>query len=378
VKRLIPRCEPEYAWRQDGAKKGCMVKFNFVNNPMNDLQSKPIGVLSSIIAGFDRVAAKPQLILPILLLDLFLWFGPHISIEPLIPQDLALIDASTGEFISAQEAGFDYEEISEGINILSGLSVFPLGMPFNLVVGLGSLSPGIPSLMASLFPTETPIGKPAVVIVDNAGVALLIWAACLIVGIYLGVLLHRTIASQIAQDTDFSSSWITWGRSLILGLGALIVALLFALITALLIAISGFLFGGDIGWVMGATLMIAYLSIGAWMAIYLFFSIHGIVLKGFGLLRSMLESVFFVRMNFVSSVLFLFSVCGITLLFRRYVWSLPENESWLMVLAVFGHAFVAATLLVASYIFYQERREWLVAFMTSTAPAADDVKPPVA
>lgn len=355
-----------------------MVKSNFVNNPMNDLQSKPIGVLSSIVAGFDQVAAKPQLILPILLLDLFLWFGPHISIEPLIPQDLALIDASTGEFVSVEDAGIDYEEISEGINVLSGLSVFPLGMPFNLVVGLGSLSPGIPSLMASRFPTETPIGKPAVFTVDNAGVAILIWVACLIVGIYLGVLLHRKVASEIVQDTEFSSSWITWGRSLILGLGALIVALLFALFTALLIAISGFVFGGDIGSVIGATLMIAYLSIGAWMAIYLFFSIHGIVLKGFGILRSMLESVFFVRMNFISSVLFLFSVCGVTLLFRRYVWSLPKNESWLMILAVFGHAFVAATFLVASYIFYQERREWLVAFMTSSASVIDDVKPPVA
>jgi len=343
---------------------------------MNDLQSKPIGVLSSIMAGFDRVAVKPQLILPILLLDLFLWFGPHISIEPLIPQDLALLDASTGELVSAAEAGLDYEEISEGINILSGLSVFPLGLPFNLVVGLGSLSPGVPSLMASRFPVETPLGKPAVVTVDNAGVALLIWVACLIVGIYLGVFLHRMAASQVVQDTDFDSSWITWGRSLILGLGALIVSLLFALIIGLLIVISGFIFGGDIGWVMGATLMIAYLSIGSWMAIYLFFTIHGIVLKGFGLLRSMLESVFFVRMNFLSSVLFLISVCAATLLLRRYIWSLPESESWLMVLAIFGHAFITATLLVASYVFYQERREWLVAFMTSTTPATDDFKPP--
>ncbi len=343
---------------------------------MNDLQSKPIGVLSSIIAGFDKVAAKPQLILPILLLDLFLWFGPHISIEPLIPQDLALIDASTSELVSAEDAGLDYEEISEGINILSGLSVFPLGLPFNLVIGLGSLSPGIPSLMASRFPTETPIGKPAVVTIDDASVALLIWVACLIVGIYLGVFLHRKVASQVVQDTDFGSSWITWGRSLILGLGALIAALLFALITTLLIAVSGFIFGGDVGGVMGATLMIAYLSIGSWIAIYLFFSIHGIVLKGFGLLRSMLESVFFVRMNFVSSVLFLFSVCGVTLLFRRYIWSLPATESWIMVLAVFGHAFIAATLLVASYIFYQERREWLVAFMASSAPEADNLNPP--
>jgi hypothetical protein len=91
----------------------------------------------------------------------------------------------------------------------------------------------------------------------------------------------------------------------------------------------------------------------------------------------MLESVFFVRMNFVSTVVFLFSVCGVTLLFRRYIWGLPQNESWLMILAIFGHAFIAATFLVASYIFYQERREWMVAFMTSSVSTAGEPKPPV-
>ena len=354
-----------------------MVKLNFVNNPMNDQQSKPIGVLSSIVAGFDQVAAKPQLILPILLLDLFLWFGPHISIEPLIPDNLALFDVSAGEFAGTEDVAISYEEISEGINVLSGLSVFPLGMPFNLLVGLGSLAPGTPSLMASRFPTETPIGTPAIMTVDNGGIALLIWVACLVVGIFMGVLLHRKVASLVVKETEFGSSWKTWGRSLVLGLGALIVALLFALITSVLIALSSFLFGGNIGELLGITLMISYLSVSAWIAIYLFFSVHGIVLKGFGLLRSMLESVFFVRMNFASTVVFLFSICGVTLLLRRYVWSLPQNESWGMILAIFGHAFMATTFLVASYIFYQERREWLVAFMASSAPSVGDLEPPI-
>jgi len=358
-----------------------MVKSNFVNDPMNESQSRPIGVFSSIATGFDRVAAKPQLILPILLLDLFLWFGPHISIEPLIPQDLALIDTSAADFTDIDNAALSYEEISRGLNILSGLSVFPLGVPFNLLVGLGSLSPGIPSLMASLFPMETPIGKPAVFIVDNAGLALLIWVTCLVAGIYFGVFFHRRVAGQVVPDADFRSSWVTWVRSLVLGLGAFIVALLFALITSLLIAFTGFVLGGQIGEILGITLMISYLSISSWLAIYLFFSIHGIVLKGFGLVRSMLESVYFVRMNFMSTVLFLFLVCGITLAARRYVWSLPGNESWLMALAVFGHAFVAATFLAASYVFYQERREWLAALMTSSMDgvlAANDSEGPSA
>jgi hypothetical protein len=354
-----------------------MVKFNFVNNPMNELQSKPIGVLSSIVAGFDRVAAKPQLILPILLLDLFLWFGPRISIEPLIPDFLAIFDVSASEIVGMEDVELSFEEIEEGTNVLSGLSVFPLGVPFNLVVGLGSLTPGIPSLMASRFPTETPIGTPVIITIDNASSALLIWMGCLVVGIFMGVWLHRMVAGQVVLEAEFGSSWIAWGRSLVLGLGALIVAVLFALLTSVLIAFASFLFGARIGDLLGGTLMISCLSICAWIAIYLFFSVHGIVLKGFGLLRSMLESVFFVRMNFVSTVVFLFSISSVTLALRRYVWSLPQNESWLMILAIFGHAFITATFLTASYIFYQERREWLVAFMTSTVSPEGEPKQPV-
>jgi hypothetical protein len=40
------------------------------------------------------------------------------------------------------------------------------------------------------------------------------------------------------------------------------------------------------------------------------------------------------------------------------VWSLPAEDSWYALLAVVGHAFVSATLLVGSYAFYQSRREW--------------------
>jgi hypothetical protein len=38
------------------------------------------------------------------------------------------------------------------------------------------------------------------------------------------------------------------------------------------------------------------------------------------------------------------------------VWQLPQAESWFSALAVLGHAFVSATVLVASYVFYVGRR----------------------
>jgi len=48
-----------------------------VETPAQKALNSPIGILASLAAGFDRIAARPALILPPLLLDLFLWLGPR-------------------------------------------------------------------------------------------------------------------------------------------------------------------------------------------------------------------------------------------------------------------------------------------------------------
>ena len=52
------------------------------------------------------------------------------------------------------------------------------------------------------------------------------------------------------------------------------------------------------------------------------------------------------------------------------VWELPPGISWFGALAVLGHAFISAMLLVASYVFYVGRREALVA--QPLAPVQDE------
>ena len=343
-----------------------MVKLSFVNNPIQNKQSRPIGVLASIAAGFDQITARPQLIVPILLLDLFLWFGPHLSIAPLIPQDLALIGAAADGVAYAEEVAVNLEEVVRGLNVLGGLSVYPLGLPFNMVIGLASILPGVPSLMASRIPTETPIGAPVFVAIDDAFVAILAWTACVICGLYVGVFLHRSVARQVAPDSERASRWTAWRDSLALGLGAFIVGTLFILVCSLLITIVNVVFHGEVEVALGVLVLISILSLCSWIAIYLYFTVHGIVLHGYGLIRAMLESVNFVRVNLISAVSFLLLAFGITLVLTNFVWFLPQDESWLMLLAVFGHAFVGATLLAASYVFYQQRREWLAELMAES------------
>ena len=51
--------------------------------------TEPIGVLQSLTSGFDFVTRHPDLMLPSILLDVFLWLGPRLSAYPLFT---ALLD----------------------------------------------------------------------------------------------------------------------------------------------------------------------------------------------------------------------------------------------------------------------------------------------
>jgi hypothetical protein len=109
-----------------------------------------------------------------------------------------------------------------------------------------------------------------------------------------------------------------------------------------------------------------------WLVVYLIFTPHGLVRYRLGLLPSMRESVRIVRRDFFT-VVALLSTLAILSWVTRLVWELPPAASWFSALAVLGHAFVSAMLLVASYVFYVGRREALVAQPTAPLPGESAV-----
>ncbi|NIS80897.1 MAG: hypothetical protein GTO14_11955 [Anaerolineales bacterium] len=334
-----------------------MVKLSFVRNPVSGRKSRPIGVFAALAAGFDRVAANPILILPTLLLDLFLWFGPHLSIAPLIPQDLSWIgatsspDPTTSEQIAVLQSFLN--ELRVRINLLSGLSAIPQGMPFNLRSGTGSLPAGVPSLMAYRLPISNPFGPALTVAMENPYLALLAWIALTIGGTGFGIILHRKIVRQLTPGEELGSGWKAWGRMTLLSLVAYGGGILIVVVTLIVAA-----FVWQFGDFLGIALLLLGLSVIFWLAVYLIFTAHGIINYDFSLFKAMLESASFVRMNMLSTIGFLFITFGISWVGVEYVWSLPDENSWFTLLALGGYAFVSATLLTAGHVFYRGRRAW--------------------
>ena len=237
---------------------------------------------------------------------------------------------------------------------------------FNLFSALSSLPTGIPSLMAARMPLDSPMGPAGVIEVQHPLPATFVWIGLTALGLGLGALFQVGVARQLAPQAELPSGWAVWVRFILFALvvyggltlitaGSLILATLATLILP----------------IIGIGVAFLALSFTFWLAIYLAFTPHGIVRYRLGVLKAMTESVLLVRVNLLAAVGFLGVAFGLSWLANQ-VWILPEETSWLSLLAVVGHAFVSATLLAASFAFYQGRREWLMAVrqkgMTAMSP----------
>jgi hypothetical protein len=303
----------------------------------------PIGVLASLAKGFDRVAARPVLILPPLVLDLVLWLGPRLGIAPFVRATAKGLVAPPGADSVVQQ------------QIASIQAIFnELAVRLNLLRSLSSLPAGIPSVIAGQMPASAPLQIGPQVELSDPVVILGLWLLLTAVGLGLGTWYHRTIAASVAPKDDLTSlagGWVQMVLAAVLGY----VGLMLGTVAILIL-------GWAAGWILpllGVGVSFIAFSLFFWLVVYLVFTPHGIVRYRMGLFSAMTESMLLVRWNFLPTVGFLTLAVLISWL-TGLVWSLPEPGSWINSLSIVGHAFVSSMLLVSSYVFYQGRREWLL------------------
>jgi hypothetical protein len=322
-----------------------MVKLTLVERQSSGQTSKPIGILQSIAAGFDKIAAQPLLLIPPILLDLFLWFGPHLTIPSVFEELSNYIVAPFGaEDALVEQLRSSFLELGSRVNLFSVVSSFPVG---------------ISTLMAGRRPVEVPSGEAAILQISNPILMLLTLLILMAIGQGIGAQFHRWIARQLAPDEDLIEQWKASIKAIILA--ALVFTLtlltlfgfsLVAVLASLLLPLFGF--------------MIAFMGFSflLWAFIYLIFTPHGIIRYKLGIVRAMMESATLVRWNVLPVVGYLGLAYVVTYL-TNLVWVMPYESSWFSLLAILGHAFVSATLLAGSYAFYQDRRSWLFALRGS-------------
>jgi hypothetical protein len=315
------------------------------NNNTLQLLPPPPSIIGSLRAGFDVIATHIGAISLPVILDLFLWLGPHVKIDQLLVRTYqgwaAMAQAfptSAADMQTIQNATApDQLSLLQSINLFAALRTFPLG---------------IASLMWGARPVLSPLGAPYAVQIDSWVQLVPCWIVLTVLGWLGGALYFRWIAGLVATDPVADS------------LRAVLQSLLYCLIWSLLVTSVGlpvvFLLelmnqlNAFVG--QGALLLLALISM--WLIVPVFFSPHGIFLRRQNAFASIVGSLQLSRLTLPASSLFVMLVVliayGLNLL-----WAIPASDSWFTLVGILGHGFISTSLLAASFVYYHDVTVWI-------------------
>jgi hypothetical protein len=303
-------------------------------------------MFATFIQGFNTVANNIYLILLPVLLDLYLWLGPHLSLqkilqpffEQLLSQMTTLGSVDTSTMGSYKQA---FDAFSEQFNLFTTLHTFPVGLP-----GLFT------------FPLQliSPIGKPMIISVLNSGLAFSLILLFTLIGILLGSLYFNLLArATSAEKPPFSLHDIFWQSLQVLWMTLLLLGLIIVLgiPVSMIIGLITLFLPGTADLVMVVAILAAI-----WVLMPLIFSPHGIFTSMTPTMKSIVTSVRLVRFFLPGTSFFILSAFMFDQILTL-LWTTPTADSWLLVIGIAGNAFVSTALIAASFIYYRGGMAWM-------------------
>lgn len=308
----------------------------------------PPKMIPTLVTGFNTVAANIALILAPLLLDVFLWLGPHFSVQSVF-QPLV---ASTFDTFRAVQNTPDMVSMA---NTTQGILDQALAQ-FNFASLLRTFPLGIPSLLFGQDFTANPLGDVTIIDIPSADLTLLFWLGLVLVGILLGCLYFDALCRVTSPDRPkFSLRLVMQQYGQVLSFTVvLLIVLTFLVIPAVsvlsLITMSG---GG-----FSQILLLVMVFMGVWLLLPLVFSIHGIFVNKQRSFASITTSIRMVRVFLPGTGMFILTAIllnqGLSLL-----WMVPGTTNWMLAIGIVGHAFISTGLVAATFVYYRGGLVWM-------------------
>jgi hypothetical protein len=301
----------------------------------------PPGVINAIKAGMDAISSHLSVLLLPLALDSLLWFGPRLSVQKLFLATFEQITALTGKSLPTEEMIAFQKMMAEWLpnfNLFSVLRTFPVG---------------ISSLMAGKLPVTNPLGAQSVIEVGSEG-GFFGWLFLLtLIGWTMGGLYFNWVSSVSgSRDATFGSGRAV-AQTLLFSMLLAVITLMVGIPTIFVLGIINMI---NPGLTQAAMFMLALFS--AWIIVPIFFAPHGIFLRGQNAFYSIYASLRLTRFTMPTSSMFVLAVFVISQ-GLNYLWAVPADDSWMMLVGIVGHAFVTTALLASSFIYYRDMNAWL-------------------
>jgi hypothetical protein len=206
------------------------------------------------------------------------------------------------------------------------------------------------------MPAETPLGSQDVVQITSIPGLLGLVFLFTILGWVVGGLYFRWVSGIALGDASrakmISFSWAiiqTLLLSVIWVIGLMIIIIPMMIILTVLTLLSPVL-------ASGALLVILLFSF--WLIVPLFFTPHGIFVRRQNAFYSIFTSLRMARFTLPTSGLFVLCVFLLST-GLNYLWSIPTDDSWMLLVGIAGHAFITTALLAASFVYYRDMNVWL-------------------
>ncbi|HSL45004.1 MAG TPA: hypothetical protein VK897_16350 [Anaerolineales bacterium] len=309
----------------------------------------PPGVMGSLRAGFDAVSTHVSLILLPLVLDIFLWLGPRLSVYGLVNPFLKMMFDRAQQTLTSSTDVQRFAEFQALFN--------ELFQRFNLLSLLGKLQLfpiGVSSLLAQTMPVETPLGEQQVVQISSVPGVMGLGFVLVLAGWVLGGLYFRWVSGIILGERSTAISSVQ--------------AILQTLILSVIWVIGLMMFFVPVMFILTVVTMISptlasiaffvLLLFSFWLVVPLFFTPHGIFIRKQNAFYSIFTSLRMARFALPTSGLFVLSWFLLTI-GLNYLWSVPPEDSWMTLVGIGGHAFITTALLAASFVYYRDMNIWL-------------------
>lgn len=309
----------------------------------------PPGVIGALRAGFDVVSGHVVLILIPLLVDVFLWLGPRLSVDKLLGPAYGIAFEQASRGLASPEDASRLAQIQTLFN--EALEHFNL---LSLVTRLQTFPIGISSLMAKMMPVESPLGGQNIVSVPSGWLLLAYMFLVVVIGWIAGGLYFRWVSGTVLGETDAGISPLravlqTFILSIIWMLFLIAISIPILILLTVLMLISPAL-------ASGAAFLLLIFSF--WLIVPLYFTPHGIFIRKQNAFSSIYTSLRMARFTLPTSSMFVFSVFILST-GLNYLWSVPSSNSWMLVIGIAGHAFITTALLAASFVYYRDMNAWL-------------------
>ena len=300
-------------------------------------------IIQSFKRSLDTLSGNIHLLILPLLLDLLFLFGKRILVSDIIASwiDAVILPPSTSP------------EVLESWSTLSQ-QILKIIAGFSLTGFLRSFPIGVPSLLAFRPMVSNPSGAFASLQAQSS-LEIFLWQTFFsLIGFVLGAfyLLQIGIATQGKPFKEIFTNLINKLSNLFTIPVFSIISFLIIFIPALFIIgiISNFVpFFGSVGYFLLTLFFISRIT-------PIIFSAHDIILYENPIVVAIRESIKTVRPTNGKTSIFILIAFLVSIGTNR-LWQIPADNSWMLLVSIFGHAIVTTLIYIASFQFYIDARQ---------------------